>query len=169
MAGIEVSSGPRRRASGELPLVPFIDVLLCLISFLLLTAAWTQMSRLEAFAATRGDEPPEAPARPTTSPPELHIALLPGRYEVSWQRDGERLETADVSVAPGKHPARELTAAIRRSADAHVGRTVTPVKAVVHSGNALPFGEVAAVLDSLHGVENPATDRRMFAVQLAAE
>jgi len=48
MAGIDVGGGHggKRSVNQELPLVPFIDFILCLVMFLLVTAVWSQMARL---------------------------------------------------------------------------------------------------------------------------
>ena len=69
MAQIDTGSpAARGRATNhELPLVPFIDFLLCLVSFLLITAVWSQMapcstSRRESTCRT-GD-----PRRCTSQP-----------------------------------------------------------------------------------------------------
>jgi biopolymer transport protein ExbD len=40
--------GGRRALDHEIPLVPFIDLLLCCIMFLLVTAVWNQLSSIEA-------------------------------------------------------------------------------------------------------------------------
>ena len=53
----------RKDVNGELLLVPYIDLLTCMIAFLLITAVWTQMARLEVRQRGQGGdesgEPPE--------------------------------------------------------------------------------------------------------------
>ena len=41
------AKGKKKSLDSELNLVPFIDLLSCLISFLLITAVWTQISSLK--------------------------------------------------------------------------------------------------------------------------
>lgn len=50
MASISTGSGEggKRALDHDIPLVPFIDLLLCCIMFLLVTAVWNQLSSLEA-------------------------------------------------------------------------------------------------------------------------
>ncbi|MET0790362.1 MAG: biopolymer transporter ExbD, partial [Polyangiaceae bacterium] len=64
MAGIDTGGGHggKRATNHEIPLIPFIDFLLCLVAFLLVTAVWSQMARINADARVPGppkDEPPE--------------------------------------------------------------------------------------------------------------
>jgi biopolymer transport protein TolR len=56
--GISVDSGGRYRRKGvnaELLLVPYIDLLTCMIAFLLITAVWTQLARLEVQQKGQGE------------------------------------------------------------------------------------------------------------------
>ena len=40
--------GGKKTVDQEIPLVPFIDLLLCCVMFLLVTAVWNQLARIEA-------------------------------------------------------------------------------------------------------------------------
>jgi biopolymer transport protein ExbD len=56
--------GGKKSVDSEIPLVPFIDLLLCCVMFLLVTAVWNQLARLNANqqqpgAAAASDPPPE--------------------------------------------------------------------------------------------------------------
>lgn len=50
MAQIAVGggSGSRKTVDAEIPLIPFIDLLLCCVMFLLVSAVWSQLAALEA-------------------------------------------------------------------------------------------------------------------------
>ena len=63
MATLDVGSGHegRRALDHQIPLIPFIDCLLCLVAFLLVTAVWSQMSRLQAHAQVPGTDVDGAP------------------------------------------------------------------------------------------------------------
>src|SRR3954468_18778006 len=63
-------SGSRRGLDAELNLVPFIDLLCALISFLLMTAVWMQVSTLEL---RQGSEAAEAVNTPAV---ELRLQVL---------------------------------------------------------------------------------------------
>jgi len=53
----------KKSVNADLNLVPYIDLLTCMVSFLLITAVWSQLARLEAHQKGQGqageDTPPE--------------------------------------------------------------------------------------------------------------
>lgn len=64
MAGMNMGGGGsgKKPVDHEVPLIPFIDLLLCCVMFLLATAVWSEMSRVNANQQTSGSstqEPPE--------------------------------------------------------------------------------------------------------------
>lgn len=72
MAHIETSSGGRS-TNVDLNLVPFIDLMSCLITFLLISAVWTQVSMIQLGASfTAPKDPSSAPPAP---PPKDDILL----------------------------------------------------------------------------------------------
>lgn len=65
MGGISVGGGGhggKKAVDSEIPLVPFIDLLLCCLMFLLVSAVWNQMGRIDANQQQPGlpsdEEPP---------------------------------------------------------------------------------------------------------------
>lgn len=58
MAPAEGGKKGKKPLDAELNLVPFIDLLCSLISFLLMTAIWSEMAALELNQGPMGDEPP---------------------------------------------------------------------------------------------------------------
>lgn len=53
-ASVPDSGGGKHRLDFEINLVPMIDLLSCCISFLIITAAWTQLARLETSQKLEG-------------------------------------------------------------------------------------------------------------------
>ena len=56
--GVSIDSGGggrRKDVNAELLLVPYIDLLTCMIAFLLITAVWTQLARLEVQQKGQGE------------------------------------------------------------------------------------------------------------------
>jgi biopolymer transport protein TolR len=60
---VSVAAGKSRRKSlnAELNLVPYIDLLTCMVAFLLITAVWTQLARLQAQQKGQGQAGEETP------------------------------------------------------------------------------------------------------------
>ena len=73
MGGIAVGGGHggKKSLDSEIPLVPFIDLLLCCIMFLLVTAVWNKLARLNA-----NQQQPGAQAPMDAPPPEERIRLF---------------------------------------------------------------------------------------------
>jgi biopolymer transport protein TolR len=64
--GVSVDTGGKggkKSVNAELNLVPYIDLLTCMVAFLLITAVWSQLARLEAHQKGQGqageDTPPD--------------------------------------------------------------------------------------------------------------
>jgi biopolymer transport protein ExbD len=72
MAGINVGAGHggKKPVDSEIPLIPFIDLLLCCVMFLLVTAVWNQLARIDANQRQPGAQAPDDP------PPEDKIRLI---------------------------------------------------------------------------------------------
>jgi hypothetical protein len=154
--GISVGSARsgKRVYSHDLPLVPFIDFMICLIAFLIVTAVWTQTSRLTASGQVPGlglglSQPPTK---------ELHVVSTTGGFDLRWQQGATVLETQHiprVGVQVGdetRYPA--LSEAITKEWQTR-GLHRAPSdraldRAVLHVPNDAPFSEIVAVLDALH-------------------
>jgi biopolymer transport protein ExbD len=72
MGGIAVGGGHggKKSVDSEIPLVPFIDLLLCCVMFLLVTAVWNRLARLDA-----NQQVPGQAAQMDQPPPEERIQL----------------------------------------------------------------------------------------------
>jgi biopolymer transport protein TolR len=67
---VDGGGGDRKKPlSADLNLVPYIDLLTCMVAFLLITAVWTQLARLEVQQRGQGD------ADSQTAIDELRIAV----------------------------------------------------------------------------------------------
>lgn len=156
MASISVgeSKSGRRALTHDLPLVPFIDFMICLISFLIMTAVWTQLSRLSANGAL-----PHAEGEPAQTPRrELHVVASEQGFDLRWQEGATVVESRQVPrvgvQVQGEVRYPGLSQALTAEWQAHgVHRAVTDPaldRAVLHVPNDAAFAEIVAVLDSLH-------------------
>jgi biopolymer transport protein ExbD len=62
--GVSVESGGKagkKSVNADLNLVPYIDLLTCMVAFLLITAVWSQLARLEAHQKGQGQAGEETP------------------------------------------------------------------------------------------------------------
>ena len=86
------SSGKGGVADATLNVVPFIDLLACTICFLLVSAVWSQMSKIDVDQALpkASKTPPKDPPKPE---PKINVAVTPTGYLVN-------LFNADKMVTP---------------------------------------------------------------------
>jgi biopolymer transport protein ExbD len=92
MGGISVGGGHggKKNLDSEIPLVPFIDLLLCCVMFLLVTAVWNRLARLDA-----NQQVPGQAADPDQPPPEetikLYVQVTQAGFTIA-STAGERIE-----------------------------------------------------------------------------
>lgn len=155
MAGISVGEqhGGRRAVDHAIPLVPFIDFMVCLIAFLMVTAVWTHMSRINATALAPG-----ILGLPSEPSKELHLSVSEQGFDLSWKQGRTVLETQHVARVPvevhGEARFPSLSEAITKEWQAQGQHRASSDpkhdRAVLHVANSLPFSEIVAVLDALN-------------------
>lgn len=126
-------------------MIPMIDLLMVTISFLLITAVWSNMSRIEAStnAPSRSPDPVTPPAHVLS----LHVLTAdPARVTLEW-RDGD-------SVVATKQTSRnELAKSIGeewRARGTHRAASDPKAdRAVIHTSNDASYADFIAVLDAV--------------------
>src|SRR6478735_8537547 len=98
MGGVNVGGGKggRRSLDSEINMIPMIDLLMVTISFLLITAVWTHMARINADAQVPG---PPREVEPDKVEPEktLHVEMrTPDKFVLIWKQSGTVISTVDV-------------------------------------------------------------------------
>lgn len=73
MGGVSVGGdgGGKKSVDHEIPLIPFIDLLICAVMFLLVTAVWNKLARIDANQQQPGQQAPE-----DAPPPEEKVKLV---------------------------------------------------------------------------------------------
>jgi biopolymer transport protein ExbD len=180
MAGIDVGGGHggKRAVNHEIPLIPFIDFLLCLVAFLLVTAVWTQSARLEADARVPGDQTRPGGEREM----ELHVKVRPNTFKLEWRQADTVLNMTDVPrkavLVDGQPTYPDLARVVSAEyASRGVHRSPTDPKpdlAVLHADNATSYGELVAVMDAMYatkkgGGTTATPTRRAFNVAFAVD
>jgi biopolymer transport protein ExbD len=170
MGGVNVDSrgsGGRRALDSEINMIPMIDLLMVTISFLLITAVWSHMARLNADAQVPGP----ATASPSTPPPpakELHVEMrADDKFVLVWKQGATVLGTSEVpgrgvvstegSVRVVRYPdLAEKVAAEWTAAGAHRDASDRKLDQVVlHVANETPYASIVGVMDALLQVRRP--------------
>ena len=139
MASISTDSGHggKKSVDSEIPLVPFIDLLLCCIMFLLVTAVWNQLARVEATAPTVGET--SDPATPDT-PTE--------RFYVQVTHDGLAvLSSAGTTTSIESGEFADLAITLAALHEAHPGRR----DLIVSPDDDVPYQRVIGAMDTARG------------------
>jgi biopolymer transport protein ExbD len=172
MAGVNVEGkrGGRRAVDSELNMVPMIDLLMVTISFLLLTAVWVHMSRLEGHARSPGNDV-ETPCEGAACAPEarLHVETKdPTKFVLVWKQGINVIRTVDVArnaTRTGKNDAIAFpdlavhVAGEWRAAGRHRDATDRAFDhAVVHAANDMPYRELIGVMDAVAQPKRPLAD-----------
>lgn len=159
MAGIDVGGhGGKRPTNQEIPLIPFIDFLLCLVMFLLVTAVWSQMARIEADAKVPG---PPSPDKPDEIPKEkeLHVEMKGERkFQLIWREGSTVVNQVDVprkEVLAGSditYPdlAKKIEEEWKTTGSHRAASDKKFDRAVLHTDNSTEFAHVIAVLDAIY-------------------
>ncbi|MEZ4224026.1 MAG: biopolymer transporter ExbD [Polyangiaceae bacterium] len=161
MAGIDTGGGHggKRATNHEIPLIPFIDFLLCLVAFLLVTAVWSQMARINADARVPGPPRPEDEIQKQEKEKQLHVEMRGERkFQLVWKEGSTVVNTIDVERKPVKvgddtrFP--DLAKKILDEWTANgAHRAATDKKfdqAVLHTDNTTQFSDVIAVIDAIY-------------------
>src|ERR1700756_5281157 len=100
MGGVDVGGGgggKRKSVDSEINMIPMIDLLMVTISFLLITAVWTHMSRINADAQVPG--PPRPDVEPEKVEPEkqLHVMMQgEDKFVLVWKQGATTVDSIDV-------------------------------------------------------------------------
>lgn len=163
MAGVDVGGGGgggRRAVDTTINMVPFIDLLLVTIAFLLITAVWVSFSRLNANAEIPGPPDPLKPVTPVTLEKVLHVHVGETDFGLAWKQGATVVSETRVrkpSVAGDVLRYDELGSVVGAQWKEHSGHQDPSDKAidlaVLHTDNNLPFKEVVAVMDAIYGTQ----------------
>jgi biopolymer transport protein ExbD len=144
MAGISAGGGHggKKNVDHSIPLVPFIDLLLCCVMFLLVTAVWNQLARINA-----NQQQPGQPQMDTPPPETPQIKLI-----LQVQASGYTLATTagDQTAIPKNGDAydiEELTKKLKERRELEPNRkdiTVAPEDGV-------RYDEVVKAMDTVVG------------------
>lgn len=147
MAGVSTGSGKsgRRTVDQEVNMVPFIDLLMVTISFLLVTAVWTSMARVP----TTPHAPSEGGKLVTKEEPTALRVKIDADKNVAlqWQKGSK---TEDVATVPldqlGDAMAKAWLAGVTHG---RVTEGEQPTTAILKVPANLPMSEITRALDGI--------------------
>lgn len=166
MAGVDVGTqgGARRATNSEINMIPFIDLLMVTIAFLLITAVWVTNSRINADAQVPGTEQCHGDCT-TQTEKVLHLNIGENDFGLVWKQAGtvvSEVHIPKVTTEIGDDQSKlvrypELAHAITKEWSERGSHTDPsdrkPDQAVLHSDNRTPFKELVAVLDAIHATK----------------
>lgn len=169
MGGVSVDSGGggRRSVDSEINMIPMIDLLMCLICFLLITAVWSTMARINANAQVPSDKPPTE-EKPKDPPKMLHVSISDEKFVLAWKQGGTLITTPlDVDKKPipigkgedagVKYP--DLATKIKEEWTKNGQHRNADDKdfdqAVLHCDNTTKYKEIIAVIDAINAPQRP--------------
>jgi len=136
MGGVNLpEGGGKRTLDFDLNLVPFIDLLSCCISFLLITAAWTQLARIETIQKVEA-------AGGAGGKPEDKVQLVVFDWGYELLPPGQT-ESCGIKKQGGVYDHRMLRRELQRLRTEKPEMTI----AAVAADDKLDFIEVVGVMD----------------------
>ncbi len=135
--------GGKKSVDAEIPLIPFIDLLLCCVMFLLVTAVWNKLASLDAHL--------DAPGNPTSEIDDPSPDDLP--LTVRIDHDGYHLstglgdETRIPLAAEGAWDLAALTEHLRER------RRIDPndARVIVTADDGVEYAQMVSAMDAFHG------------------
>jgi biopolymer transport protein TolR len=105
----------KKSVNADLNLVPYIDLLTCMVAFLLITAVWSQLARLEAHQKGQGqageDTPPEKQFK-------LVVVVSDEGFNVVADQDQQPIPKKGV-----EYDYEKLASELKKLKDAHPDKT----------------------------------------------
>jgi biopolymer transport protein ExbD len=169
MGGVDVGGGggggKRKSMDSEINMIPMIDLLMVTISFLLITAVWTHMARINADAQVPGPPRPDVEQEKTEPEKQLHVMMqAEDKFVLVWKQGSTTVDSIDVprkdviSVQGATEVVRfpDLAAKIETEWKAK-GQHSNPSdrkldQAILHTDNKTEFKFIIGVIDAVYAV-----------------
>src|SRR5262245_24318426 len=163
MAGVDVGSqgGQKRATNSDINMIPFIDLLMVTIAFLLITAVWVTNSRLNADAQVPGNTPCGPDGCDTKVEKQLHVTVGENDFTLAWKQAGTVISENHIPKNPttvGEPGMQALQYPDLQKALAKEWETQKlhfdpsdrkQDQVVLHTDNRAQFRELVAVLDAI--------------------
>jgi biopolymer transport protein ExbD len=148
MAGVDLAVGAKRPMNADINMIPFVDLLLVTVAFLLVTAVWVEHARLDVNASPTGSSP-----EPTTSddlPRVLDVEVGEREVVLSWKQGKTTITRRTVERASTADMARAFEREWREHGAHAAIEDPRADEAVLRSNDHLPFKDLVSVMDALY-------------------
>jgi biopolymer transport protein ExbD len=144
--------GRKKKAlDANLNVVPAIDLLSCCISFLLFTAVWTQISRLQVQQLGAGAPDPAAVENPQKA---LALTLAVGERGMTLAVGDASYEIPNLGRSAEGVVKQDLDSLAKRLKDVKADH-LDQASIVVSSEDTVPYGDLVRVIDACVGAGLP--------------
>lgn len=165
MGGVDVGEGggKKRATNSDINMIPFIDLLMCTIAFLLITAVWVTNSRINADAQVPGPPDPQKELQPQTPEKVLHLHIGENEFSLVWKQGATVVSENKVPKTPVETDGGEGTKVLRypdlakkieeewKQQRGHFDQADKKLdQCTLYSDNRTPFRELIAVIDALY-------------------
>jgi biopolymer transport protein TolR len=118
--------GGKKPLDASLNLVPFIDLLSCCISFLLITAVWTQLARMDVSQKGQG-----AAGAESEKPPEItvQLTLFINKDGYTFTKSGGDSSSTDIPKKGEEYDYTKLADVLKEAKTAYPDKNDIQVKA----------------------------------------
>jgi biopolymer transport protein ExbD len=168
MGGVDVGGGgkgKRKSVDSEINMIPMIDLLMVTISFLLITAVWTHMARINADAQVPGPPRPDVEQEKIEPEKQLHVMMQgEDKFVLVWKQGSTTVDSIDVprkDVVTQQGPVEvvrfpDLAAKVEtewRAKGQHSNPTDKKLdQAILHTDNKTEFKYIIGVIDAIYQV-----------------
>jgi biopolymer transport protein ExbD len=165
MGGVDVGGGDSKRKSldSEINMIPMIDLLMVTISFLLITAVWTHMARINADAQVPGPPRPDVEQEKVEPEKQLHIEMRASdKFVLIWKQGGTTLTSVDVprkeeNISAGavtivRFPAlaEKIEEEWKNNGQHKADSDKKLDQAILHTDNKVEYKYIIAVIDAVY-------------------
>jgi len=168
MGGVDLGTGgggKRKSVDSEINMIPMIDLLMVTISFLLITAVWTHMARINADAQVPGPPRPDVEQEKVEPEKQLHVEMRSDdKFVLVWKQGSTTVDSIDVprkDVMVQQGPVEvvrfpDLAAKVETEWKAK-GQHSNPTdrkldQAILHTDNKTEFKYIVGVIDAIYQI-----------------
>src|SRR5581483_1120402 len=166
MGGVDVGGGgkgKRKTLDSEINMIPMIDLLMVTISFLLITAVWTHMARVNSDAQVPGPPRPDVEQEKVEPEKQLNVQMTAeDKFTLIWKQGATTVDSIDVprkDVVTPQGPVEvvrfpDLAAKIESEWKAK-GQHSNPTdkkldQCILHTDNKTEFKYIVGVIDAIY-------------------